>query len=303
MTHIPVFLEQSVDSLVVNDQGVYLDATFGRGGHSEKILSKLSDKGRLIAIDKDPEAVAVGRSMEQKDARFKIVHADFADFAAELAQRGIPAIHGALFDLGVSSNQLDEAKRGFSFQADGPLDMRMDNSQGETLEQWLDQADEQTIFRALKEYGEEPFARSIARAIIRNRPVKSTLELAAIITKARPYSKKRHPATQSFQALRICLNHELDALSKALDDVIDLLVVSGRLVVISFHSLEDRIVKQRIAKNLGQKLPASIPSMEWLVAPTLKSFGKRKPEDQEITANARARSAILRVAEKLPRAA
>ena len=302
MTHIPVFLKESTESLVLNSQGVYLDATFGRGGHSQKILSKLSGKGRLIAIDKDPEAVEVGKSIEHKDPRFKIIHADFADFADELSQLGITSIHGALFDLGVSSNQLDEANRGFSFQADGPLDMRMDNSQGETLEQWLDNADEQQIFRVLKDYGEESFARSIARAIVRNKPIKSTLELAAIIASARPYSKK-HPATKSFQALRICLNRELEALSKALDDVIDLLATNGRLVVISFHSLEDRIVKQRIAKNLGQRPPASIPSMDWIVEPTLKSLGKHKPSTKETEFNARARSAILRVAEKLPRAA
>lgn len=303
--HSSVLLQESVESLIIEKNGVFVDGTFGRGGHSRQILEKLGATGRLIAFDKDPEAIAVGRALEQQDSRFSIVHASFCDMRAQLKDLGIEGIDGLVLDLGVSSPQLDDAERGFSFTKDGPLDMRMDNSSGVTAAEWLAVAEEDEIVFVLREFGEERFARRMARAIIENRSqqrITRTLQLAEIIKAANPkWEKGKHPATRAFQAFRIYINRELDDLVLSLNEALELLKPGARLVVISFHSLEDRIVKRFIRDQAkGKEFPSSVPVTEGMLGKTLKIISKPlKASASEVRGNVRSRSAVMRVAEKL----
>lgn len=295
-----------MSALVVRQDGVYVDGTFGRGGHSRAILAGLGGKGRLIGLDRDPEAVAVGRRLSEEDGRFSMVHSSFDGLRQVLEGAGIDRISGILLDLGVSSPQLDQAGRGFSFTADGPLDMRMDPSTGLSAAQWLAHADQSEIERVLHELGEERFARRIARAIVETRaerPLATTAQLAELVARAVPTREPgKHPATRTFQALRIQVNDELGALRRCLDQVCDLLETAGRLVVISFHSLEDRIVKRFIRdESRGPVLPKGLPVPASEVTGRLRLIGKAvRPSAEEIAANPRSRSAVLRVAERLP---
>jgi 16S rRNA (cytosine1402-N4)-methyltransferase len=303
--HITVLLHEAVDALVQDVDGLYIDCTFGRGGHSRLILEKLSAQGRLIGIDKDPRAIATANELANEDSRFSICHGSFADMTTWLEQNGDGRpVAGILMDLGVSSPQLDEAERGFSFMNDGPLDMRMNTESGLTAAQWVASAKEEDIANVLYQFGEERHSRRLAKAIVMRRseePFERTLDLAQVIKDAHPkWEKGRHPATKSFQAIRIFLNDELGDLTTGLDIATDLLAKSGRLVVISFHSLEDRMVKRFIrAKEKGPQLPPDIPIMESDYPVILKHIGKAiKPSKEEVNANIRSRSAIMRVAEK-----
>ncbi|MGR6873433.1 16S rRNA (cytosine(1402)-N(4))-methyltransferase RsmH [Pseudomonas sp. HK3] len=303
--HITVLLHEAVDALVQDVDGLYIDCTFGRGGHSRLILEKLSAQGRLIGIDKDPRAIATANELANEDSRFSICHGSFADMTTWLEQNGDGRpVAGILMDLGVSSPQLDEAERGFSFMNDGPLDMRMNTESGLTAAQWVASAKEEDIANVLYQFGEERHSRRLAKAIVMRRseePFERTLDLAQVIKDAHPkWEKGRHPATKSFQAIRIFLNDELGDLTTGLDIATDLLAKSGRLVVISFHSLEDRMVKRFIrAKEKGPQLPPDIPIMESDYPIILKHIGKAiKPSKEEVNANIRSRSAIMRVAEK-----
>jgi 16S rRNA (cytosine1402-N4)-methyltransferase len=312
--HIPVLLQESIEALVaptLSPNSVFIDGTFGRGGHSRALLSKLPADARLIAFDRDPAAIEAAK--EISDARFEIIHAPFSTVGDELAARGVSAIHGALFDLGVSSPQLDEAERGFSFMRAGPLDMRMDTTRGETASQWLARVDETTLTEAIKNYGEDRFARAIARAIVAARSawphneISTTAELAEIVSQAvRTRERGQHPATRTFQAIRIALNRELDEITVMLKATSALLTPRGRLAVISFHSLEDRIVKQFFQRATNpegamdialKKLP--IPAAQ-LPEAKFAHVGKSiVAGDAELKLNPRARSARLRVLEKL----
>lgn len=304
--HAPVLLEESLEALAIREDGIYIDCTFGRGGHSAAILAKLGDKGRLIALDRDADAVASASQSFGEDPRFVIEHASF-DRLAELAARyGIAgAVNGILLDLGVSSPQLDDAKRGFSFMNDGPLDMRMDTNSGMSAAEWLGEASEGEIRDVLRTYGEERFAGRIARAIVLARqeaPLMTTLQLARLVEKAVPRREKgKHPATRSFQAIRIRINRELEQLESVLAQALDVLAPGGRLVVISFHSLEDRIVKRFFRKHSSPpKLPRGVPVMAQEEATLLKLIGKSiVPSAKELASNPRARSSRLRVAERV----
>ncbi|MCG8670186.1 MAG: 16S rRNA (cytosine(1402)-N(4))-methyltransferase RsmH [Pseudomonadales bacterium] len=309
--HISVLLHEAVDALVVDPDGFYIDGTFGRGGHSREILSRLSEKGRLMAFDKDPEAIRVADELAQQDARFEIVHGSFATMQTALdhiskkeAKEWRGNITGVMLDLGVSSPQIDDAERGFSFSKDGPLDMRMDNTEGQSAADWLAEADAKDIAFVLKEYGEEKFAKRIANAIVKHRETGSlntTFELAELIDSAVPVKDKfKHPATRSFQGIRIFINGELDDLTAALDDSLEVLKVSGRLVVISFHSLEDRLAKRFMQKQAKGDAPKGLPLREDQINRRLKLIGKAiKPSEKEVEENVRSRSAVMRVAEKL----
>lgn len=304
--HETVLLDEAVAELITDPDGLYVDGTFGRGGHSSLILSRLSDKGKLIAIDKDPEACAVARTRFSADSRFEIVQTSFADLNGLIAEKQMPGgISGLLLDLGVSSPQLDDAERGFSFLRDGPLDMRMNPDAGISAAEWISVAEEGDISRVLKDYGEERYARRIARAIVEARgeqPITRTAQLAAIVKEANPaWEKGKHPATRAFQGIRIFINKELDDLEKVLAGVVDMLSIGGRLVVISFHSLEDRIVKRFIREQeRGKPIPRGFPVMEKDIVRRLRSVGKaRKPGESEVRENVRARSAVMRVAEKV----
>ena len=301
--HITVLLKEAVDALAIKPAGIYVDGTFGRGGHSRAVLAQLGPEGRLIAFDRDPVAVAAGR--EIKDPRFELVHAPFSDFAEALAERGVEKVDGVLLDLGVSSPQLDEAERGMSFRFDAPLDMRMDTTRGLTAAEWLAEAPVADITRVLREYGEERFAYEIAKAIAVARTggaVATTGQLAALVEKTvRTREPGQHPATRTFQALRICVNQELEELSLVLPQVVAALAPGGRLVVISFHSLEDRIVK-RFMRDASRppQLPARLPVRAAdLPKPKLALVGKPVwPSDEEVAANPRSRSAVMRIAER-----
>ena len=312
--HIPVLLNESIEALTgveAQPNGVFIDGTFGRGGHSRALLSKLPADAKLIAFDRDPAAIEAAR--EINDTRFEIVHAPFSTLGAELAARGVDRIHGALFDLGVSSPQLDNAERGFSFMRDGPLDMRMDTTRGETASQWLARVDETTLSEAIKDYGEDRFARGIARAIVAARSawphneISTTAELAEIVSKAvRTRERGQHPATRTFQAIRIALNRELDEITLMLHAATSLLAPHARLAVISFHSLEDRIVKrcfQALADPESamdivlKKIP--IPASQLPVAQFALVGKSAIASETELSLNPRARSARLRVLEKL----
>ncbi len=309
--HISVLLDEAVDGLAIKPDGIYVDGTFGRGGHSRHILSKLGENGRLIAIDRDPQAIAEAATID--DARFEIVHGPFSGLATYLTERGLSGkIDGVLLDLGVSSPQLDDAERGFSFMRDGPLDMRMDPTSGVSVADWLLTADEDDITWVIKEFGEDRFGRRIARAIIEHReneelePLTRTLQLAKLIDKAVPFKDKhKHPATRAFQAFRIYINSELEEIDMALNGALEILAPQGRLSVISFHSLEDRMVKRFIRKqSKGPDVPHGLPLTEdqikALGSAKMKAVSKAiKPSKDELQVNPRARSSVLRWAEKL----
>jgi 16S rRNA (cytosine1402-N4)-methyltransferase len=305
LKHETVLLNEAVDALVMNEAGVYIDGTFGRGGHSGLILDRLSTVGRLIGFDKDPQALQTAQGLAAADARFSIIHDSFAALETHLENlKLIGCVDGILLDLGVSSPQLDDAARGFSFMSDGPLDMRMNNQSGQTAADWLNQAESEDIATVLREYGEERFSGRIARAICEARdsePFATTGQLAKVIARANPSKEKgKHPATRSFQAIRIFINRELDDLSDVLAQGLRALKPGGRLVVISFHSLEDRIVKQFIQrKEKGEPLPRHLPIRDEMVKREVRSVGKAvKASAEEVQRNARSRSAIMRVAEK-----
>ena len=308
-SHVSVLLSETVAGLDLKPDGIYIDGTFGRGGHSRYILAQLGEQGRLIAIDRDPEAIAVAEALKLEDPRFDIVHGPFSGIAEYVAEKGLTGqIDGVLLDLGVSSPQLDDAARGFSFLRDGPLDMRMDPTSGISAAKWLATADFDDIVWVLKVFGEEKFARKIARAVVFDRdgtPFDTTKQLADLICRVVPKSKKetKHPATRSFQAIRIYINSELEEIERALAGAVTCLKSGGRLSVISFHSLEDRIVKQFIRKqSRGLEVPYGLPIQQEEIdkTRTMKPVGKMlKPSEQELELNPRARSSVLRVAEKL----
>lgn len=303
--HITVLLNEAVDALAVKPDGVYVDATFGRGGHSRLILSKLGENGRLVVFDKDPQAIVVAQALANQDKRVHVVHDGFATFAAALTDLGVDKIDGALFDLGISSPQIDEAARGFSFRFDAPLDMRMDTTRGMSAAEWLAMASEQEIHEVIKNYGEERFSRQIARAIVAQRevePIATTRQLAQLVAQ-NVYTRERgqDPATRTFQAIRIFINRELEEVTEVLPQVVSRLNEGGRLAVIAFHSLEDRIVKQFMKQHATHApLPkwAAIREVD-LPQPPLRLIGKaQKASATEVAANPRARSAVLRVAER-----
>ncbi len=306
--HITVLLDEAVEHLALRADGCYVDGTFGRGGHSRLILEGLGAQGRLLGFDKDPLAIATGNALAAEDGRFVIVQRSFADMGDELAARQLTGrVQGVLLDLGVSSPQLDDPTRGFSFLNDGPLDMRMNPDAGVSAAQFIATADAEEIARVFKEYGEERFAKRMARAVVERRalkPFERTADLAAVLTEANPaWEKGKNPATRAFQGLRIHVNNELGDLERGLDAALESLAVGGRLVVISFHSLEDRIVKQfmrRHAKGEADNLPRHLPIIPKAFEPRLKLLGKPIfASDAEVKANPRSRSAVMRVAEKL----
>lgn len=304
--HVTVLLHEAVDALVTDPAGFYVDGTFGRGGHSALALQKLSADGRLLGIDKDLAAIAAAQTKFAGDARFDIAHGSFAELASLIETRGMTGkVNGVLLDLGVSSPQLDEAERGFSFQNDGPLDMRMDQTRGQSAADWVNSASEDEIIWVFREYGEEKFAKRMARAIIAERqkaPFTRTKHLAEVIKEANPaWEKGKHPATRAFQAIRIQVNSELTDLEAVLDQALAVLAPGGRLVVISFHSLEDRVVKRFIRRQeQGDQVPKGLPIRDAQLNKRMCSCGKAiKASDAEVSANVRSRSAVMRVAEKL----
>lgn len=295
-----------MEALNIRPAGIYVDATFGRGGHAAAILQRLGGQGRLLAMDRDQAAVQVARQRFAGDPRFDIEQGAFAGLRTVVARQGLLGrVDGVLLDLGVSSPQLDDASRGFSFRNDGPLDMRMDPGAGISAAEWLAQASESEIATVLREFGEERYARRISRAIVTARqqaPIETTAQLAAIVAAANPaWEKGKDPATRSFQALRIHINRELEQLQACLDEVIEILAVGGRLAVISFHSLEDRMVKRFIRRqSQGNSVPRGLPLTGRQQSIRLRSLGRaHRATAQEVEANPRARSAVLRVAEKL----
>ncbi|ASJ98153.1 16S rRNA (cytosine(1402)-N(4))-methyltransferase RsmH [Shewanella marisflavi] len=305
--HLSVLLTETVAGLNIKPDGIYIDGTFGRGGHSREVLKQLGPDGRLIAIDRDPQAIAAAEQFAD-DARFSIVHGGFGQLAQYVDDLGLRGkIDGILFDFGVSSPQLDDAERGFSFLRDGPLDMRMDNSQGETAAQWLARAEIEDMAWVFKTYGEEKNARHIARCIAADRektPFLRTKDLADLIARvSKSKERNKHPATRVFQAIRIYINSELEQIDQALEGAVTVLAPQGRLSVISFHSLEDRMVKRFIRRHSqGESVPHGLPITEAEINKTrlLKAVGKAiKPSAEEIGRNARARSSVLRIAERL----
>ena len=302
-SHTAVLLEQAVDGLKVRGDGCYVDCTFGRGGHSRLILARLGKTGRLIALDRDPQAVAAGGGID--DGRFRMLHGRFGRLAEVAARAGVTRADGILLDLGVSSPQLDDPARGFSFRLDAPLDMRMDPGSGVTAAEWLARSSEQEIREVIRNHGEERFAKQIAAAIVAARargPVRTTRQLAALVAEAVPTREPHQdPATRTFQALRIHVNQELEELSLALPQCVELLGPGGRLVVVSFHSLEDRIVKRYLRDSArADRLPRRLPlRAHELPQPRLKLIGRAvRPSAAEIAGNPRARSATMRVAER-----
>ncbi|WP_165857072.1 16S rRNA (cytosine(1402)-N(4))-methyltransferase RsmH [Marinobacter sp. JSM 1782161] len=304
--HLSVLLDEAVDGLVVRPDGRYVDGTFGRGGHSRLILERLSGDGELLGIDKDPEAITVGRELASADSRFRIGHGSFAELPRFLEDAGWNGISGMLMDLGVSSPQLDDAGRGFSFMRQGPLDMRMNPEQAPSAAEWLNSAPEAEIADVIFQYGEERFSRRIARAVVEQRaetPLSTTRELAELVSAAVPRKEKhKHPATRTFQAIRIFINRELEDLETGLRAAVDCLEPGGRLVVISFHSLEDRMVK-RFMRDLarGPQLPRGLPVKADQTESDFRLVGKaRKAETDEVADNVRARSAVMRIIERRP---
>lgn len=301
--HKAVLEERAVEVLLNDPSGRYVDGTFGRGGHTRQLLARLDDDALVLGVDRDPEAVSEGQGLEARDPRFRIYRASFEVLGEVLDDIDWPQVHGVLLDLGVSSPQLDDAARGFSFQHDGPLDMRMDPDSGESAAEWLNRAEEGDIVRVLKYYGEERFAKRIARRIVTAReetPLVSTHQLAELIDEAVPVKEKhKHPATRSFQAIRIYLNRELEALDAVLGLAADRLAPGGRLVVISFHSLEDRRVKRFMRdRSRGPQMPKGVPVTADQQKSGYRVLGKAiKADDEEIRANPRARSAVMRVLE------
>lgn len=304
--HESVLLQQAVDALLVNSSGNYFDCTFGRGGHSRQILSNLDTGGNLFALDRDPDAVKVGATLAYEDQRLEVHYGNYTALRVIAWLHAVSGnVNGVLFDLGVSSPQLDDSSRGFSFTHDGPLDMRMDTTTGQTASDWINTAMEAEIADILWRYGEERFSRRMAKAVVKERakhPITTTLQLAEIIKHANPaWEKNKHPATRAFQAIRIYINNELDSLTEGLEQALDVLTVGGRLVVISFHSLEDKIVKKFISlQTKGDNFPRGLPVRHSELKPRLKVIGKPvRVSDAEIRMNPRSRSAVLRVAEKI----
>jgi 16S rRNA (cytosine1402-N4)-methyltransferase len=302
VSHVPVLLEETISALNVREGKTYVDGTFGRGGHSEAVLARLGVRGRLLAFDQDPAAHA---DRAHEDPRLELIHARFSTMKEALAARGIGQVAGVLLDLGVSSPQLEEPARGFSFARDGPLDMRMDTTRGETAAQWLARAAEKEIREVISLYGEERFAKAVAAEIVKARgsePIRTTGQLAQIVGRAvRTREPGQHPATRTFQALRIHVNQELEELEVTLPRAVELLEPGGRLAVVSFHSLEDRIVKNFIRdRSTADRFPKGVPVRAAdLPEPELRAVGKAiKPSDAEVRRNPRARSAVLRVAER-----
>ena len=309
--HLPVLLHEAVAALAIRPDGVYVDGTFGRGGHSRHILQALGPKGRLLALDRDPEAVAAARAWKQEsgDARFEIVHARFSSLDEVLDAHGLTHIDGLLLDLGISSPQVDDPRRGFSFIGDGPLDMRMDPTVGLSAHEWLMQATVEQITEVLKRDGDERFAFPIAKEIAARRDqtdgqgIQTTRQLADLVAgviRRRQKNSAKNPATRTFQALRIHTNDEGGELARVLNVALRRLATGGRLSVISFHSNEDRVVKQFIARHAGRDAERHPVTGAWLAEPLLKSLGRVLPGEAEVATNPRARSAILRVAERLP---
>ena len=299
-THTTVLLAEAVEALVHTRDGCYVDGTFGRGGHARAILARLGPQGRLVAFDKDPQAIAAGAAVA--DARMQLVHSSFAAMTVQLAQRGITQLDGVLLDLGVSSPQLEDAARGFSFRFDAPLDMRMDTTRGETAADFLARADERELTQVIRDYGEERFAVQVAKALVARRQggaaIRTTGQLAEVVAGAvKTREPGQNPATRTFQALRIHVNAELEELEQGLNAALQLLAPQGRLVVISFHSLEDRIVKTFIARESRSEVDRRAP-----FAPEkphrLKALARIKPSEAEVRANPRSRSAVMRVAER-----
>lgn len=306
--HVPVLAQEAVAALAISADGVYVDATFGRGGHSRMILEQLGPKGRLVALDRDPDAIQAGAALQ--DARITLVHSAFSQLGEVLGGLGLAQVNGVLLDIGVSSPQLDDATRGFSFRFDAPLDMRMDPGSGLSAADWLATATEGEISEVIRTYGEERFAKSIARAIVAARQeeaISSTAQLAGLIAATlKRREPGQHPATRSFQAIRIYINRELEELSQVLPQCVDFLKPGGRLAVISFHSLEDRIVKRYMRdESQGEQAPRRLPIQAAMLKPgRLKLVGRaQRASDAEVAANPRARSAVLRVAEKMDVAA
>ena len=303
-SHTTVLLHEAIDALVTVTSGIYVDGTFGRGGHSRLLLSRLSPQGRVIAFDRDPEAVAAAMQGATRvtDPRFSIHHANFAQMRELLAAQGVARVQGVLLDLGVSSPQIDDAARGFSFRFDAPLDMRMDPTRGESAADFLARADERSLAEVIRDHGEERFAKSIAKAVVARRegghPVRRTAELSQLVARAvRTREAGQDPATRTFQALRIFVNAELEALEQGLSAALELLAPHARLAVIAFHSLEDRRVKDFIARESREVIDRRVPFAP-ARAMRLKAIARIKPGAAEIAANPRARSAILRVAER-----
>lgn len=303
--HQTVLLREAVDALVTRPTGFYVDGTFGRGGHSRYLLQRLEPTGRLLGVDKDPAAQEAARELAAADSRFEFFHGSFADLPGQLERMGVAELDGILLDLGVSSPQLNEGERGFSFLQDGPLDMRMDTTRGETAAQWLSHASIDEIALVLKEYGEERFSRRIATAIVEARSeqaITSTGRLAKVVSEANPkWEKHKHPATRAFQAIRIKTNSELDDLRELLAVALDMLRIGGRLVVISFHSLEDRLVKRYMRDMArGEQLPPGVPVRDSALNRRMRLIGRAvRASAAEVAGNPRARSAIMRVAEKI----
>jgi 16S rRNA (cytosine1402-N4)-methyltransferase len=303
--HTTVLLNEAVDALVTSPDGIYLDGTYGRGGHSRLLLQRLSPHGRLVAIDRDVQAVAAASTNEATrvtDPRFSIHHTSFAHMAATLAAQGVSKVDGLLLDLGVSSPQIDDPARGFSFRFDGPLDMRMDTTRGESAADFLARADERQLTEVIRDYGEERFALQVAKALVARResgnPVRTTGELSDVVARAvKTREAGQNPATRTFQALRIFVNAELEELEQGLNASLELLRPGGRLVVISFHSLEDRIVKTFVARESKHVFDRRAPFAE-PKAMRLQSIARVKPSDDEVRANPRSRSAVMRVAER-----
>lgn len=307
-THITVLLDEAVEALAVRADGCYLDGTFGRGGHSRLILQHLGPGGRLLGFDKDPQAIATGQALAAEDGRFVIVQRSFAELGSELESRGLAGkVSGILLDLGVSSPQLDDPERGFSFMNDGPLDMRMDPTRGISAADFIATASAEEIARVFKEYGEERFAKRMANAVVQRRETQRferTGDLAEVLKVANPaWEKGKNPATRAFQGLRIHVNNELGDLEAGLEAALEALEIGGRLVVISFHSLEDRIVKlfmRKLAKGEADKMPRDLPIRFQAFDPKIKILGKAQfASETETKANPRSRSAVMRVAEKL----
>jgi len=303
--HQTVLLREAVEALVTNPAGFYVDGTFGRGGHSRYLLDQLDENGRLLGLDKDPDAAVTARELVQDDPRFEFFHGSFAELPRQLRRMGVDEVDGILLDLGVSSPQLDEGERGFSFLLDGPLDMRMDNTRGETAAEWISSASLEEITGVLRDYGEERFARRIATAIVAARSesaITTTGRLAQVVSEANPrWEKHKHPATRAFQGIRIKINRELEDLQALLAAALDMLRVGGRLVVISFHSLEDRLVKRYMRDMArGEQLPPGVPVRDSAVNRRMRLVGRAvRASAAEVAGNARARSAIMRVAEKI----
>ena len=304
MSHIPVLLHEALDALCIRSDGIYLDCTFGRGGHSRAILASLDEGGRLIGFDRDPSAVSAAQDLAKEDSRFEIVHTAFSELESALDSIAIARVHGVLMDLGVSSPQLDQAERGFSFQVDGPLDMRMDPTSGQSATDWIAGADTDEIADVLWVLGEERFSRRIARAIGEARkvePIVTTAQLSKIVSDAQPKKdQNKHPATRTFQAIRLHINEELSEVEQGLEAAVKRLEVGGRLAVISFHSLEDRLVKRslRDASRFPQGDPR-MPLPDSVAKPRMRLMGKAiKAGTGELRTNPRARSAGLRVAER-----